>query len=124
MDSWIVLNPTNEDFILIHSKDIDFLNELDIINLWKRMTDGTKNAVWQYLQTLYILGTTIQSVPEDTLIAIEAMAKDVADKMASGDGGDINQDALMKMMGSMSGMMAGMDFGAPKKNGTRRLPKK
>ena len=88
------------------------------------MTDGTKNAVWQYLQTLYILGTTIQSVPEDTLIAIEAMAKDVADKMASGDGGDINQDALMKMMGSMSGMMAGMDFGAPKKNGTRRLPKK
>jgi hypothetical protein len=52
------------------------------------------------------------------------MAKDVADKMASGDGGDINQDALMKMMGSMSGMMAGMDFGAPKKNGTRRLPKK
>jgi hypothetical protein len=55
------------------------------------------------------------------------MAKDVADKMASGDGGDINQDALMKMMGSMSGMMAGMgdmDLGAPKKNGTRRLPKK
>ena len=91
------------------------------------MSDGTKDAVWQYLQTLYILGTTIQSVPEDTLTAIEAMAKDVADKMASGDGGDINQDALMKMMGSMSGMMSGMgdmDLGAPKKNGTRRLPKK
>jgi hypothetical protein len=117
----------NEDFILVHSKDIDFLNELDIIKLWKRMGDGTKDAVWQYLQTLYILGTTIQSVPEDTLTAIEAMAKDVADKMASGDGGDINQDALMKMMGSMSGMMSGMgdmDLGTPKKNGTRRLPKK
>jgi hypothetical protein len=52
------------------------------------------------------------------------MAKDVADKMASGDGGDINQDALMAMMGSMSGMMGGMDMGAHKKSGTRRLPKK
>jgi len=71
------------------------------------MNDGTKDAVWQYLQTLYILGTTIQSVPEDTLTAIEAMAKDVAEKMQNSDG-DINQDALMKMMGSMSGMMSGL----------------
>ena len=54
------------------------------------------------------------------------MAKDVAEKMQNGDG-DINQDALMKMMGSMSGMMSGMgtmDLETPKKNGTRRLPKK
>jgi isocitrate dehydrogenase len=29
--------------------------------------------------------------------------------------GDINQDALMKMMGSMSGMMSGMGGALPKK---------
>ena len=105
------ISSKDESFILVHSKDIEFLAELDIIKLWKRMNDATKEAVWQYLQTLYILGTTIQSVPEDTLTAIEAMAKECADKIQSGDG-EINQDALMKMMGSMTGMLGG---GLPKK---------
>ena len=106
-----IVSAKDESFILVHSKDIEFLAELDIIKLWKRMNDATKEAVWQYLQTLYIPGTTIQSVPEDTLTAIEAMAKECADKIQSGDG-EINQDALMKMMGSMTGMLGG---GLPKK---------
>jgi hypothetical protein len=101
------ISSKDEIFILVHSSDIEFLAELNIVNLWKRMGQGTKDAIWQYLQTLYILGTTIQSVPEDTLTAIEAMAKDVADKMAAG-GDDINQDALMKMMGSMTGMLGNL----------------
>ena len=109
-----MVSTKNEEFIIVHSKDIDFLSDIDITRLWKKMSDGTKDAVWQYLQTLYILGTTIQSVPEDTLTAIEAMAKDVAEKMQNSDG-DINQDALMKMMGSMSGMMSGMGGALPKK---------
>ena len=98
----------DEKFILKDSKNIDFLNEIDMKKLWKHMQESTKDAVWQYLQTLYILGTTIQSVPEDTLNAIEAMAKECADKIQNDGGGDINQDALMKMMGSMSGMLGGL----------------
>jgi len=101
------ISSKDESFILTHSKDIEFLSELDIVNLWGRMNDDTKGAVWQYLQTLYILGATIQSVPEDTLTAIEAMAKECADKMHNGDG-QVNQDAIMKMMGSMTGMMGGL----------------
>tara|TARA_B110000495_G_scaffold180222_1_gene174156 strand:+ start:264 stop:734 length:471 start_codon:yes stop_codon:yes gene_type:complete len=102
------ISSKDEIFILVHSSDIEFLAELNIINLWKRMGQGTKDAIWQYLQTLYILGTTIQSVPEDTLTAIEAMAKEVATKMQSEEGGEINQDALMKMMGSMTGMLGNL----------------
>tara|TARA_B110000977_G_scaffold134314_2_gene170958 strand:- start:2468 stop:2965 length:498 start_codon:yes stop_codon:yes gene_type:complete len=102
------ISSKDEIFILVHSSDIEFLSELNIANLWKRMGEGTKDAIWQYLQTLYILGTTIQSVPEDTLTAIEAMAKECAAKMQSGDGGEINQDALMKMMGSMTGMLGNL----------------
>jgi hypothetical protein len=68
------------------------------------MNEGTKAVVWQYLQTLYILGTTIQSVPEETLNMIEILAKECADKMQNG-GGEINQDAIMKMM---SGLMGGL----------------
>jgi hypothetical protein len=102
------ISAKDELFILVHSNEIEFLSELDIIKLWKRMGGGTKDAVWQYLQTLYILGTTIQSVPEDTLSAIEAMAKECADKIQSGNEGEINQDALMKMMGSMTGMLGNL----------------
>jgi len=102
------ISAKDDDFILKDSKNIDFLNEIDMPKLWKRMQGSTKDAVWQYLQTLYILGTTIQSVPEDTLNAIEAMAKECADKMQNDGGGEINQDALMKMMGSMSGMLGGL----------------
>jgi hypothetical protein len=102
------ISAKDELFILVHSNDIEFLSELDIVRLWKRMNDGTKDAVWQYLQTLYILGTTIQSVPEDTLASIEAMAKECADKIQSGGEGEINQDALMKMMGSMTGMLGNL----------------
>ncbi len=98
------ISAKDEDFILVHSTEIDFIKEIDLNGLWKRMNKGTKDAVWQYLQTLYILGTTIQSVPEETLNMIEKLAKECADKMQSGDS-EINQDALMKMM---SGMMGGL----------------
>jgi hypothetical protein len=54
-----------------------------------------------------MLGTTITSIPDETLSMIEKIAKECADNMQGGDG-ELNQDALMKMMGSMLG-------GLPKK---------
>jgi cytochrome c556 len=36
------------------------------------------------------------------------MAKECADKIQSGGEGEINQDALMKMMGSMTGMLGNL----------------
>jgi len=68
------------------------------------MSDNTKAATWQYLQTLYMLGTTITAIPADTLSLIEGIAKDCADKMET-NGGQLDQDALMKMMGSMLGSL-------------------
>jgi hypothetical protein len=68
------------------------------------MSANTKAATWQYLQTLYMLGTTITSIPDDTLKMIEGIAKECADKM-QGDDGELNQDALMKMMGNMLGSL-------------------
>ena len=82
---------------------IDIIKELSIKKHWDTDTsDNTKNAIWQYIQTLYMLGTTITAIPSDTLSMIEGIAKDCADKMQNGDG-QIDQDALMKMMGGMLG---------------------
>ena len=94
----------DESFLLEEIENIDFLKDLNIKSYWSRMSESTKGATWQYLQTLYMLGTTINSIPADTLSMIEGIAKECADKMQT-DGGDLDQDALMKMMGSMLGGM-------------------
>ena len=98
------ISAKDETFLLTEIETIDFLKDLNIKSYWERMTANTKAATWQYLQTLYMLGTTISSIPEDTLSQIENLAKGVADQMQDGDG-ELNQDALMKMMGNMLGSL-------------------
>ena len=70
----------------------------------KKIVSSFKGAIWQYIQTLYMLGTTITSIPAETLTMIENVAKQCADKMQS-EGGDIDESQLMK---SMQGMLGGM----------------
>src|SRR6056300_1203713 len=94
------ISAKDETFLLNEIEKIDFLKDLNIKSYWNRMSPNTKAATWQYLQTLYMLGTTITSIPAETLNLIEGIAKDCADKMQT-EGGEIDQDALMKMMGSM-----------------------
>ena len=101
------ISAKDETFLLEEVENIEFLRELDIKKYWGNMSTNTKAATWQYLQTLYMLGTTITSLPDDTLSQIEKIAKGVASQMQDGDG-EIDQDSLMKMMGSMLG-------GLPKK---------
>jgi hypothetical protein len=94
------ISAKDETFLLEEIENIEFLKELDIKRYWSKMSEGTKGATWQYLQTLYMLGTTITALPADTLSQIENIAKGVANNMQSGDG-ELDQDALMQMMGSM-----------------------
>ena len=101
------ISAKDETFLLTEIDTIDFLKDLNIKSYWERMSANTRAATWQYLQTLYMLGTTITSIPDDTLKMIEGIAKQCADKMET-EGGELDQDALMKMMGSMLG-------GLPKK---------
>lgn len=56
---------------------IEFLHTLNIAEHWsdENTTQQTKDAIWQYLQTLYMLGTTIGMLPQDTLSAIESIAQ-------------------------------------------------
>jgi hypothetical protein len=96
------ISSKDESFLLKEIETIEFLKELDIKSYWTKMSANTRSATWQYLQTLYMLGTTITSIPDDTLKMIEGIAKECADKMQSGDG-NFDQDALMKMMSGMLG---------------------
>ena len=90
----------DDTFILEDSKNIPFLNDIDIVSMWNDSSDTTKSAIWQYMQTLLILGTTIQSLPKDTLSMVEDIAKKCAEQMsgsASGEG-----LSLMDLMNTIS----------------------
>jgi len=92
---------SNRDETLIEKMaTMDYLKDLNFRSHWSGLSTNTKNAIWQYLQTLFMLGTTITAIPQETLGAIEALAKECADKMQTSDGG-INQEALMKMLGNL-----------------------
>jgi len=98
------ISAKDEHFILEEIETIDLLKDLNIKNYWARMSMSTRDATWQYLQTMYMLGTTITAIPADTLSMIEGIAKECADKMQN-DGGELNQDAIMKMMGGLLGSL-------------------
>lgn len=96
------ISAKDDKFLLEECKKIDFLKDLDLASYWQRMSANTRDATWQYLQTLYMLGTTITALPPEQMAQIEALAQGVAAKMQD-EGGELNEDALMKMMGSMLG---------------------
>jgi hypothetical protein len=81
------------------------LTELPIGDYWNDdLSDGTKNAIWQYLQTLNILGMTITTIPADMLSMVEG----VAAKCAEGIQGGGDEKSLMNGMSSIFSSMSGL----------------
>lgn len=80
------------------------LTDMNIYDHWTpELSQVTKDAIWQYLQTLYMLGSTIINIPEETLSMIESVAKKCADSLQNGGG--LDEKALMS---SMSGLFGGL----------------
>ena len=89
------------------------LIDLDIKKHWgPDLSDATKSAIWQYLQTLNILGMTITSVPPEMMSAVEGLAAKMAGDIQGGSG---NLD-MSSMMSSMSGLFGNLLGGGGKPN--------
>jgi len=92
----------------IMQKDDSFFSdftELPISLYWNdNLTEGTKNAIWQYLQTLNILGMTITTIPAEMLSMVEG----VAAKCAEGIQGGGDEKSLMNGMSSLFSSMSGL----------------
>jgi hypothetical protein len=92
----------------IMQKDDSFFcefSELPLGQYWNDdLSDGTKNAIWQYLQTLNILGMTITTIPADMLSMVEG----VAAKCAEGIQGGGDEKSLMNGMSSLFSSMNGL----------------
>lgn len=93
-----------------------FVKDLNLHVVWASdaATNATKDAIWQYIQTMYILGNTISMFPPETLSMIEAAAENCAKNMkANGTGanGALDEKALMAGMNSMLSQMMGGNGG-------------
>lgn len=89
------------------------VTSLNLHEIWKTpdCTDGTKAAIWQYYQTLYMLGTTINMFPPETLSMIESAAENCAKNMKKAPNGQIDEASLMAGMNNMLSQMLGSGAG-------------
>ena len=86
----------------------EFVMGLGLHTVWA--TDApsaaTRDAIWQYIQTMFILGNTINMFPPETLSMIEAAAENCAKNMKT-TGGAMDEKALMAGMNNMLSQMMG-----------------
>lgn len=75
---------------------------LDFRKLWATpdLSDNTRQAIWQYISTLYVLGTTVRSVSPEVLSGIESIAHNLEQQMQSGQ---LDLSAMGSMLGGMLG---------------------
>lgn len=100
------ISERDETLFTEDASKIDILKEINFSKNWNDSSENNKNAIWQYVQTLYMLGTTINTIPKETLNMIEKVAKECADKFTNDEnGGKIDEEHLMK---SMQGLLGGM----------------
>jgi hypothetical protein len=83
------------------SKKVGWLSEIHIDKLWAspELSEQTRGAIWQYMQTLYILGTTITMFPPETLSMIENVAEKCAENMQ--ESGTFDMSAMSSLFSSL-----------------------
>ena len=85
---------TSRDEQLFLNKNYNVMPEIDFSRLWQsNLSDNTRKVIWDYLNTLLMLGTTISSLPQNMLSQIEAMAQSCVNDMEA-NGTTQNSDLL------------------------------
>lgn len=98
----------DESFFLESADSIEFIKDLNIKNHWNdSLSTNTKDAIWQYLQTLTILGTTLTALPASALSQIESVAESMANNIQGGQDGGFDPSALTGLFSSLAGMLGG-----------------
>ena len=105
------LRPYSEKLI---KKDVTMFDQpvvlgtLDVSTLWHAdgLDDGTRDAIMNYVSSLFVLGMTIENVDGDMLNNIEKMASDAAASLKESGSIDIASvlPGLMQNVGAMLGM--------------------
>ena len=85
------------------------LGGIDFKGLWASdISDATRNAIWQYLHMLFLLATTVSSVPPELLSSIESVAQNCADKMQHGEMDFSSMSKMLMGGGGAEGLLGGL----------------
>ena len=88
----------------------EFAKSWALDEIWARSdcSETTRQAIWQYMQSLYMIGTTMSMFPPETLRMIESVAENCAKNMKTNQNGQLDEASLMSGMNSMlSQLMSG-----------------
>jgi hypothetical protein len=86
-----MMNVIGENAHLVTAKDEKFFDivevpHIDVKSMWNsNISDNTKNAIWQYISTLMLIGTTMNSTSTEIMSGIEDLATEFAHKMQNGE---------------------------------------
>jgi hypothetical protein len=85
----------------------EFAKKLYLHKHWyeESCTDKNKDAIWQWLSSLYMIAMTLNMFPPDALSQIEAVAESCAKNMKMG--GDNEADMMAGVNSMLSTMMSG-----------------
>jgi len=81
--------------------------------IWNQCSDATKQAIWQYFSSLYMIATTLSMFPPETLAMIESAAEKCAKNMKVNPSGQIDEETLMSGVNSMLSQMLSSPGGNP-----------
>lgn len=95
----------------LFDQPIELPGGLDMSTLWaKRDVDqASRDAMWQYIQMLFMLGTTVQSLPPQLLATIENVAMSCAAQV--GSDGNMSFEGLSNLL--MGGLGNILGSGGP-----------
>lgn len=104
----------------LFDQPISLGNKIDLSALWKEnLSDTSRQAIWKYIHTLFLLGTTVRTLSPELLTTIDGIAQSCADKIKSGNAdlssitqsllqGDILQGIGEENMQQLEGMATQM----------------
>ena len=78
----------------------EFVKNLNLHTIWKRedCSATTKQAIWQYFSSMYMIATTMSMFPPETLSAIEAAAEKCAKNRKLGPTGQPDEARIVERM--------------------------
>lgn len=109
----------DERFFIDNVTNIPFFAELDgITTLWEsgRISPANKDAIWQYMSILTMLGIAVTTLPDETMEAVEMIARSIGENGSlesinnlvmngHGDAGTALPFNPMAMIGMLGGAM-------------------
>ena len=93
----------------LFDQPIELPGGLDMSMLWAKedVPPATRDAIWQYIQMLFMLGTTVQNLPPQLLATIESVAMNCAEQMQASDQPMDFGSLSSMLMGGLGNVMGG-----------------